>query len=199
MVLCAARSSGISTKPKPRPAAGLAVGHDPDRLDSAIGFEELAEVLLRRGKSQVAHKHGHAWFSRVRAQTGAPVSHRLPTSPGCATARRGPKDGVRHHARKRAGPHELRVSGRRKTPTETCPTGRPPVGSHVSGTFTAGRWYPAGAVWGGRRAVAERLSPADDAREAAGWAAGRPRPAPAPGAPGPPHYRPRRLQGLQRL
>jgi hypothetical protein len=67
---------------------GLAIGHDPDRLDRARGFEELAEVPLRRGKSQVAHKNVHVWFSRVRVQTGAPVSHRLPTSHGCTTARR---------------------------------------------------------------------------------------------------------------
>ena len=26
---------------------GLAIGHDPDRLDVAIGLEELVEVLLR--------------------------------------------------------------------------------------------------------------------------------------------------------
>jgi hypothetical protein len=37
-------------------AAGLAVGHDPDRVDAAIGLEELVEVLLRGGKRQVAHK-----------------------------------------------------------------------------------------------------------------------------------------------
>src|SRR5712692_8368851 len=40
-------------------AAALAVGHDPDRVDGARGLEELAEVLLRGGKSQVAHKNIH--------------------------------------------------------------------------------------------------------------------------------------------
>ena len=38
-------------------AAGLTVGHDPDRVDAAIGLEELAEVLLRGGKGEVAHKN----------------------------------------------------------------------------------------------------------------------------------------------
>ena len=46
----------------PRPT-GLAVSHDPDRLDAAIGLEELEEVLLRGGKRQVAHKNVHVWFS----------------------------------------------------------------------------------------------------------------------------------------
>jgi hypothetical protein len=41
-------------------AAGLTVGHDSDRLDRAIGFEELAEVLLRGRKSEVTHKNAHA-------------------------------------------------------------------------------------------------------------------------------------------
>jgi hypothetical protein len=41
-------------------AASLTVGHDPDRLDSAIGFEELAEILLRGHKSEVTHKNVHA-------------------------------------------------------------------------------------------------------------------------------------------
>ncbi len=40
-------------------AAGLAVGHDSDSLDRAIWLEELAEVLLRGGKGEVAHKNIH--------------------------------------------------------------------------------------------------------------------------------------------
>src|SRR5262249_32041337 len=43
-------------KAKTSRAAGLAVGHNSDALDRAIRLKELAEVLLRRGKRQVAHK-----------------------------------------------------------------------------------------------------------------------------------------------
>jgi hypothetical protein len=43
--------------------ASLAVGHNPDGFYRAIRLEELAQVLLRRGKSQVAHKNVHAGFS----------------------------------------------------------------------------------------------------------------------------------------
>src|SRR5919206_4917619 len=43
---------------------GLAIGHNSDGFYRSIRLEELAQVLLRRGKSQVAHKNVHAWFSR---------------------------------------------------------------------------------------------------------------------------------------
>jgi hypothetical protein len=46
-------------KAKTPRAAGVAVGHNPDRVDRPIRLEELAEVLLRGGKSQVAHKNIH--------------------------------------------------------------------------------------------------------------------------------------------
>ena len=39
--------------------AGLAVGHDPDGFYRSIRLEELTQVLIRRGKSQVAHKDIH--------------------------------------------------------------------------------------------------------------------------------------------
>src|SRR5206468_12111160 len=61
-------------------AAGLAVGHNPNRVDGTIRLEELTQVLLRGGKSQVAHKDMHAEFSRekgapeARVHTGAPAS-----------------------------------------------------------------------------------------------------------------------------
>jgi hypothetical protein len=57
---------------------GLAVGHNPDRVDAAIGLEELTEALLRGGKSQVTHKDIHATFSRG---TGAHRHSGIPPSP----------------------------------------------------------------------------------------------------------------------
>ena len=62
MALRAARLSGISTKPKPRERPVSRVGHNPGRLNRSIRLEELTQVLLRRGKSQVTHKNVHAWF-----------------------------------------------------------------------------------------------------------------------------------------
>ena len=47
------------------------------------------------------------------------------------------------------------------------------------------------AAVGRRPLIAWPLCPAGSAREKAGWAAGRPRPVRVPGAPGPPHCRPR--------
>jgi hypothetical protein len=59
------------------------------------------------------------------------------------------------------------------------------------GLAGAGRVAQRGVVWERR--------PAGRAQPGAGWAVGKPRPAPGSGALGPPHCRPRRPQGLQRL
>jgi|RhiMethySRZTD1v2_1073278.scaffolds.fasta_scaffold186287_3 hypothetical protein len=56
MALRAAWLSGISTKPKPRERPVSRVGHNPGRLNRSIRLEELTQILLRRGKSQVTHK-----------------------------------------------------------------------------------------------------------------------------------------------
>jgi hypothetical protein len=60
MALRAAWLSGISTKPKPRERPVSRVGHNPDGFYRSIRLEELTQVLLRRGKSQVAYKNVHA-------------------------------------------------------------------------------------------------------------------------------------------
>ena len=70
----------------PRPA-GLAVGHNPDGFYRAIRLEELAEVLLRRAKSQVAHKNVHGWFP---PSIGAHWCSGIPPSPNIGRQR--------HHA-----------------------------------------------------------------------------------------------------
>ena len=72
MAVCAARLSGISTKPAAG-AAGLAVGHS-DGFYCAIRLEELAQVLLRRGKSQVAHKTFTHGSPAARVHIDAPAS-----------------------------------------------------------------------------------------------------------------------------
>ena len=100
-------------------AAGLAVGHNPNRVDGTIRLEELTQVLLRGGKSQVAHKDIHAEFSRekgapeARVYTGALAPTRLLTPYSRATARRYLTDTVRHRARKSDSTQERCVLRRR--------------------------------------------------------------------------------------
>src|SRR5215813_8700391 len=61
-------------------AAGVAVGHNPDRVDRPIRLEELAKVLLRGGKSQVAHKNIHVCVPQGSGCLWSrDTSHRLPT------------------------------------------------------------------------------------------------------------------------
>src|SRR4029450_9963357 len=91
---------------------------------------------------------------------------------------------MRHSARKRTEAQEPCVPGRRKTPSETCLARRPLSEHRKSVTVTAGRRCPAGAVWGGRRAVGLWLSPADDAREGAGWGVRKPHHVRVLGGPG---------------
>ena len=59
MALCAARLSGISTKPKPRERPVSTVVDNPARFPLSIRRKELAEVILRGGKREIAHKDIH--------------------------------------------------------------------------------------------------------------------------------------------
>ena len=45
---------------------GVTIGHNPGRVDGSIWLEELAEVLLHGGKSQVAHKDIHVASPKER-------------------------------------------------------------------------------------------------------------------------------------
>jgi hypothetical protein len=100
-------------------AAGLAVSHNPNRVDGTIRLEELTQVLLRGGKSQVAHKDIHAEFSRekrapeAKVYTDALAPPRLPTPYSRATALRYSTDTVRHSARKSESTQERCVLRRR--------------------------------------------------------------------------------------
>src|SRR5262249_37632751 len=97
-VLCRAAVWHLDEAKTPR-AAGVAVGHNPDRVDRPIRLEELAEVLLRGGKSQGAHKNLHVCGPQGSGCLWSQdTSHRLPTLYSHRqTARDGPElGGVSH-------------------------------------------------------------------------------------------------------
>ena len=76
------------------------------------------------------------------------------------------------------------------------PPQMPAVGGHPVTVWPLCR---AGAVRGQVYWVTGWRCPDASVRPEVGWDAGRPRPAPAPGAPGPPHYRRPHLPGRPRL